>query len=972
MSYTIKGDSAVLQVVAAIVREHGVQVKIEGKGVPAGQLELTTAQGAKVGPATAYNLARLLSRLAPASGLYGAQGDALVATEVDTWVDFAASHLPESGVTEAGLARSLASLDTHLRLRTYLVGSALSLADVAVVLALSEVNKQWAAASRDGKFVEVTRWATHLATLAPFGKRVHYPGKKHEREPSSSGAASASSGAAPASKSLAYQHASDNQVIKNQSAKFVVLPGAEMGKVVTRFPPEASGYLHVGHAKAALLNEYYARIYEGTLIMRFDDTNPAKENSEFEQAILEDLESLGIKPDKFTHTSDWFDTILQYGERMLKEGKAFVDDTPVDKMRSEREARQNSYRRDASVEDNLKLWAEMIKGSPVGLTCCMRAKIDMQSNNGALRDPVMFRCKNEIHVRTGDKYKCYPTYDMACPIVDSLEGVTHALRTTEYHDRDAQFYWIIDALGLRKPMIYDYSRVNLSYTVLSKRKLQKLVDMKLVDGWNDPRFPTVRGVLRRGMTVGALRDFIISIGSSKNSNLMEWDKFWGYNKKHIDPVAPRFTAIERDSAVPIRVLNGPATPEETDVPLHPKDASIGTKKVVRANALIMERVDADAIKEGEIITLMNWGNHIVRKIYREHGKPIASVDVEYLPEDKDFKKTQKFTWIANVPGKSLVPVLSSDFDYLIIKPKIEEEDNIDDILTPKTRFDTQLLAEPAAANLKKGDIIQFNRRGYYIVDAKNDDGSFTMFLIPDGSAEMVASKAAAASGAIASNPALKKEAAAPATPAGTSSDAAVAKLADQITAQGNTVRDLKAAKGDATAAVAELLKLKAEYKALTGKDFAPGARPAAAPAEDKKKAAAPAAAPVAAAAAAPAAAAAASTSAAAGAPVSDAEAALAAKISAQGNVVRDLKTAKADATAALAELLKLKGEFKALTGKEYTAPGARPDSHPCRCCCCCCSRCRQGGGQARQGEGRRCLVRCIICRRGREAHSDWR
>lgn len=316
-----------------------------------------------------------------------------------------------------------------------------------------------------------------------------------------------------------------------REGKFVELPGAEMGKVVVRFPPEASGYLHIGHAKAALLNQYYQEAFNGKLIMRFDDTNPAKENVHFEKVILEDVEMLQIKPDLFTHTSQYFDLMLDLCVKLLKEGNAYVDDTEAELMKQQREQKTESTNRNNSVEKNLKMWNEMLNGTEYGQKCCVRAKIDMQSANGCMRDPTIYRCKNESHPRTGNKYKVYPTYDFACPIVDSIEGVTHVLRTMEYHDRDPQFYWFIDALNLRKPYIWEYSRLSMTNTVLSKRKLTWFVNEKLVDGWDDPRMPTVRGVLRRGMTVEGLKEFIIAQGSSRSVVFMEWDKIWAFNKK---------------------------------------------------------------------------------------------------------------------------------------------------------------------------------------------------------------------------------------------------------------------------------------------------------------------------------------------------------------------------------------------------------------------------------------------------------
>lgn len=293
-----------------------------------------------------------------------------------------------------------------------------------------------------------------------------------------------------------------------------------MGKVVTRFPPEPSGYMHMGHAKAALLNHHYARDYQGKLILRFDDTNPSKEKSEYEDSIKEDLARLGITHDVFSHSSDHFEKIQAFGDQLIASGRAYIDNTPVDVMRDERSKGIDSKCRAHSVAENQRLWEEMKKATPEGLTCCMRALIDMKSPNGCMRDPTMYRCNLTPHHKTGTQYKVYPTYDFTCPIVDSIEGVTHAMRTNEYHDRNEQYMWVLDALGLRKPEILDFSRLNFVYTTLSKRKLNWFVAEGKVDGWTDPRFPTVQGVLRRGLTVEALKEFMLRQGFSNMTNNM--------------------------------------------------------------------------------------------------------------------------------------------------------------------------------------------------------------------------------------------------------------------------------------------------------------------------------------------------------------------------------------------------------------------------------------------------------------------
>lgn len=261
----------------------------------------------------------------------------------------------------------------------------------------------------------------------------------------------------------------------------------------------------------------------------------------------------------------------------------------------------------------------MLKGGEDGRQWCLRAKIDMKNKNKALRDPVIFRCQDQPHSRTGNKYKAYPTYDFSCPIVDSIEGITHVTRTTEFKDRDPQYTWIQERLGLRKCEFAEFARMNFEYTVLSKRKLTKLVDDGYVDGWDDPRFPTIQGCIRRGMRVEALREFILSQGASTRVVDMEWDKFWSTNKKIIDPHAGRFSVVSRDYYVPVQ-LSGKGLPlpiEYRSAPLHPQNKDMGTKALQFGRTILLEGGDIELCKEGEEVTLMKWGNAIIKKITKD-------------------------------------------------------------------------------------------------------------------------------------------------------------------------------------------------------------------------------------------------------------------------------------------------------------------------------------------------------------------
>lgn len=337
------------------------------------------------------------------------------------------------------------------------------------------------------------------------------------------------------------------------------LKGAKQGEVVTRFPPEPSGYLHVGHVKAAFLNYHYAKIFGGKMILRFDDTNPAKESQEFIDNIHADLKRIEVYPDSVTHTSDSFPLIIDYCTKMIEDGNAYVDNTPVDQMRKERWDGIASGKRDTEVAENLRIWDLMQKGDPESEGYCVRAKLSFDNKNKCLRDPTMYRCVNISHPRTGDKYKVYPTYDFACPIVDSVEGVTHALRTTEYNDRKSQYEWFIKKLGLRKVKIQEYSRLAFVNTIMSKRHLKSIVEEGVVDSWIDPRFPTVQGIIRRGMMLETLVEFMLDQGPSRNTNLMEWDKIWAMNKKKMEKLAGKYNAVYNNKLSTITVSGVPET-----------------------------------------------------------------------------------------------------------------------------------------------------------------------------------------------------------------------------------------------------------------------------------------------------------------------------------------------------------------------------------------------------------------------------
>ncbi|XP_076223638.1 glutamyl-prolyl-tRNA synthetase [Nomia melanderi] len=739
--------------------------------------------------------------------LYGGVNP-LEKTEVDHWLSFAIGPLGSLPLKE----NTLQYLDNILMTSTWLVSKQLTLADIFVFCALLE--KEFITKFKE-QFINISRWYKQILSLSAVAEAL----------------SSVRKNAKMVVNNARSEKAANKQTgQRKQEGKFIELPGAEMGKVVVRFPPEASGFLHIGHAKAALLNQYYAEAFKGQLIMRFDDTNPAKETVEFETAILEDLELLQIKPDRFTHSSDYFDLMLEYCTKLIKEEKAYVDDTPANVMKEQRDQKLMSLNRNNSVEKNLQLWNEMQQGTTKGQECCVRAKIDYESANGCLRDPTIYRCKPEPHPRTGTKYKVYPTYDFACPIVDAIENVTHTLRTTEYHDRDAQFYWIIDALGLRRPYIWEYSRLNMTNTVLSKRKLTWFVNEGLVDGWDDPRFPTVRGILRRGMTVEGLKQFIIAQGSSRSVVFMEWDKIWAFNKKVIDPIATRYTALDYNKLVPVHITN--AKEEWLTVQNHPKDPSKGTKQVLTGSVLYIEKDDADVLVENQNTTFINWGNILIKKIEKSNGV-VTKVLAELNLENKDYKNTLKITWLTkpsdtsddDISKSSLIPCYAVYFDHIISKPVLGKDDDFKDFIAKATRVETQMVGETELKRVKKGEIIQLQRKGFFRCDIPYASASpfssreqpLILFHVPDGHATNP-SKTPTTTPTNTNKEASQKN--------GSTHDANV--INEKIITQGDKVRVLKSQKADKAAIDAEvkiLVNLKAEYKACTGKEWKPEKTP---------------------------------------------------------------------------------------------------------------------------------------------------
>lgn len=656
-------------------------------------------------------MARYIARTSPMAGqglLWSTSSSWMEeAAIIDQWVDYATCMSKMELTPRSKILAIQRTLDHVLQIGTYVTGHRLTLADLACFAALGFP-------ATDKSRADI---ASHLppgcATLRWLDTIASHPSVRE--------ATQLAVGISGRDEAILESNAILDPIMVGMN----YLEGATPGNITVRFPPEPSGYLHVGHAKAVLLSDYYARRYGGRLILRFDDTNPSKEKDEYQGSIVEDLAKIGVRPDIVTFTSDYFGTIEKYALWMMTNGYAYMDDTPQELMQKERMERQNSKHRNQSPDDALQYFNLMKSGSEEGKVWCLRAKIDMSSDNGTMRDPVLYRQNITPHHCSGTTFKAYPTYDLACPIVDSIEGVTHALRTTEYDDRNAQFAWIQRVLGLRRVRIQTFARVNFMYTVMSKRKLAWFVDTGRVTGWDDPRFPTVRGVTRRGIDIDALKRFMCSQGASRRVVNMEWNKFWAENKKNIDLYAKRFMAVDKVNTVTLTVTNATDGIEFMSTEYLPKDPSFGTRLVRIGKNVLLEEVDTEGMEIGEEIVLIRWG--VVRLTKIEGG-----LEGIFIPNGDIKAAKRKLSWLVNVPENTRT--ILSEFDNLILKEKLEEDDKIEDCINPHTQAETEVIGDAGLKKLKEHDIIQLERRGYYRVDRPyiNETKPLILFMVPDG------------------------------------------------------------------------------------------------------------------------------------------------------------------------------------------------------------------------------------------------
>ncbi len=464
------------------------------------------------------------------------------------------------------------------------------------------------------------------------------------------------------------------------------LEGAEQGKVVTRFPPEPNGYPHIGHAKAAIIDEEYAKMYGGKLILRFDDTNPENERLEYYAAIKVGLDWLGVKYDRIKNTSDDMELIYKKGLEMIEADNAYVCTCDKETISKNRREMKDCKCRAGDHDQNIKRWHDMFEKYKPG-EAIVRFRGDMQSENTVMRDPAMFRIIDEIHPLLIDKYRVWPNYDFAVAIEDSIDGVTHAFRTKEYELRNELYHTILDKLGMRKPKMLEFSRLEFEGMPVSKRILKPLVQDGKVSGYDDPRLPTLEAMRRRGIVPEAIRKFVLSLSFTKSDTLAPFDTLESFNRKIIDPTSIRLFMVTEP--VKITIKNNSLT--QVELPNHPQRSEMGKRHTEIDGNFYISGADAKTLKVGDQVRLIELYNVKITKAGSE-------IEAEY--SDNDFKaELPKIQWI---PQKS-----ATKLNILIPKTLfVNEKFNEDSLET------LQAYTENHYLELNEGAEIQFVRFGY--------------------------------------------------------------------------------------------------------------------------------------------------------------------------------------------------------------------------------------------------------------------
>ncbi len=512
--------------------------------------------------------------------------------------------------------------------------------------------------------------------------------------------------------------------------------------VHTRFPPEPNGYLHIGHAKSICLNFGLAKEYNGLCNLRFDDTNPVKEDVEYVDSIKADVEWLGFKWEgEPRYASDYFDELYGYAIELIEKGLAYVDELSPDEMREYRgtltEPGKNSPYRDRSVEENLALFERMKNGEFAEGTLSLRAKIDMASPFMVMRDPVLYRIKFASHHQTGDKWCIYPMYDFTHCISDAIERITHSLCTLEFQDNRRLYDWVLENISIERPLPhqYEFSRLNLEGTLTSKRKLLKLVNDGIVDGWNDPRMPTISGLRRRGYTPASLREFCRRIGVTKQDNVVEYSALEACIREDLNENAPRAMAV----IDPVRVVIENFEGEETlTAPNHPNRPELGERQLPFTKELYIDRADfrEEANKQykrlvlGKEVRLRNAYVIKAERVEKDANGEITTIFCTYDPDTlgrnpADGRKVKGVIhWVSAVHNH---PAEFRLYERLFTVPNPGAAEEIESVLNPTSLVVKHGFVEQSLANAEPEKGYQFEREGYFCADNKDSRPEHLVF-----------------------------------------------------------------------------------------------------------------------------------------------------------------------------------------------------------------------------------------------------
>ena len=510
------------------------------------------------------------------------------------------------------------------------------------------------------------------------------------------------------------------------------LASGKVDAVMTRFPPEPNGYLHLGHAKSICLNFGLAQKYGGKTNLRYDDTNPTKEDTEYVDSIKEDIQWLGFHWDKELYASDYFDQLYEWAEDLIKRGLAYVDDQNQEEIRLNRGTVDKpgtpSPWRDRTPEENLKLFREMKAGKYAEGEKVLRAKIDMAHPNMMFRDPLLYRIKFAHHHRTGDKWCIYPMYDYTHGQCDSIEHITHSICTLEFDVHRPLYDWFIETLGIYPSHQYEFARLNLTYTLMSKRKLLELVQKELVSGWDDPRMPTLCGVRRRGYTAEALRMFCDKIGVSKRDQLMDIQLLEWCVRQDLNARSNRYMVVQ--DPVKVTLTNYPEGQVEWfDCPLNPAEPEGATRKVPFSRELYIDRADfmEDAPKkffrlkpDGEVRLKYTYIIKCNEVIKDEDGRVVelkCTYDPTTHPTTGEWRSVKGTIHWVSVPHAKEIELRNYDRLFTLADmSQVPEDKDYKDFLNPESLVIGEGWAEPALLDDASGIAVQFERTGYYVKD----------------------------------------------------------------------------------------------------------------------------------------------------------------------------------------------------------------------------------------------------------------